>query len=133
MTVKVVREVLTAKELREAACVSRDSNASQRMLAIALILEGQDRKSAAQVCGMDRQTLRDWVHRYNDEGLEGLSNRTAPGPKPLLNKEQKAELARWVSEGPDPEIDGVVRWRCVDLREEDRTGIQRGHAQAHGG
>jgi transposase len=50
---------------------------------------------------MDRQTLRDWVHRYNDEGLDGLSDRRAPGPSPRLSAEQGAELARIVEAGPD--------------------------------
>ena len=50
------------------------------MLALALVMEGVDRSFAAGTCGMDRQTLRDWVHRYNAEGLEGLSNRRSAGP-----------------------------------------------------
>jgi transposase len=65
---------------------------------------------------MDRQTLRDWVHRYNAEGVAGLSNRRAPGPTPRLSAAQEAELDRWVEDGPDPARDGVVRWRCRDLR-----------------
>jgi len=86
---------------------------------------GDDRKTAAETCGMDRQTLRDWVHRYNAEGLEGLSNRRSAGPTPRLSPAQKAELARMVREGPDPAVDGVVRWRRVDLqrRIEARFGV----------
>jgi transposase len=38
-----------------------------------------DRASAARLAGMDRQTLRGWVHRYNAEGIAGLSNRPLPG------------------------------------------------------
>jgi transposase len=68
-----------------------------------------DRRSAAETCGIDRQTLRDWVHRYNHEGLMGLSNRRSAGSTPRLDHEQKAELARMVREGPDPEVDGVLR------------------------
>jgi transposase len=64
---------------------------------------------------MDRQTLRDWVHRYNAEGIEGLSNRGGGGVKPLLSEDQMAQLSRWVEAGPDPARDGVVRWRRVDL------------------
>lgn len=95
------------------------------MLAIALAMEGMDRRTAAESCGMDRQTLRDWVHRYNAEGLAGLSNRRAPGPKPRLSAAQKAELAQIVRHGPDPAVDGVVRWRRVDLKRqiEDRFGV----------
>jgi transposase len=79
---------------------------------------GADRKSAAETCGMDRQTLRDWVHRYNAEGLSGLHDLKTPGPKPKLTAEQQAELAALVEAGPDPVCHGVVRWRRVDLRDE---------------
>src|SRR5205085_11078228 len=64
----------------------------------------------------DRQTLRDWVHRYNEEGLAGLHDRPRPGRKPRLTPEQEAELATAVERGPDPDRDGVVRWRRVDLK-----------------
>jgi transposase len=72
---------------------------------------------------MDRQTLRDWVHRYNAEGTAGLANRRAPGPAPRLSAEQEAVVARWVEEGPDLERDGVVRWRCCGLQERIRQNF----------
>ena len=114
--VEVTRRDLTATELRAEAGRTRDARAARRMLALALVLEGEDRTSAARSCGMDRQTLRDWVHRYNAEGLSGLANRRAPARPRQLAPEQMAELATWVEAGPDPERDGVVRWRRRDLR-----------------
>src|SRR5215213_8345539 len=75
MAVEVTRRDLSAAELRRAAARSRDANAARRMLAIALVLEGHPREVAAAACGMDRQTLRDWAHRYNAEGIAGLANR----------------------------------------------------------
>ena len=67
---------------------------------------------------MDRQTLRDWVHRYNELGLEGLSDRPRRnGPRPRLSAQQQAQVAEWVEQGPDLERDGVVRWRCLDLQQ----------------
>ena len=65
---------------------------------------------------MDRQTLRDWVVRYNADGLAGLSDRLPPGPAFRLTPEQMAELAALVETGPNPAVDQVVRWRRVDLR-----------------
>ena len=65
MTVEIMRTDKSACDLRRAAAACRDAKAARRMLAIALILDGTDRKTAAENCGMDRQTLRDWVHRYN--------------------------------------------------------------------
>ena len=114
--VEVTRRDLTAAELRAEAGRTRDARAARRMLALALVLEGKDRTSAARTCGMDRQTLRDWVHRYNAEGLAGLANRRAPARPRQLAPAQMAELAAWVEAGPDPERDGVVRWRRKDLQ-----------------
>jgi transposase len=65
------------------------------MLGLALVLEGYARGEAARLCGMDRQTLRDWVIRYNAEGVAGLSDRTSPGPKPRLTPEQEAAVESW--------------------------------------
>jgi len=113
--VEITRRDRTPTELRGAAGRARNGRATRRMLAIALVLEGVDRKSAAESCGMDRQTLRDWVHRYNADGLAGLENRGGGGRKPRLTAAQKTEFAGWVEAGPDPEKDGVVRWRRADL------------------
>ena len=63
--VSITRLDLTASELRKAASGEKNSAAARRILALALVLDGVDRKAAAETCGMDRQTLRDWVHRYN--------------------------------------------------------------------
>src|ERR671929_1984721 len=116
MTVAVTRKELGADGLRREAARCRDARAARRMLALALVLEGTSREEAARAAGMDRQTLRDWVRRYNEEGLAGLHDRRRPGPRPRLTPEQEAELATAVERGPDPDRDGVVRWRRVDLR-----------------
>ncbi len=117
MAVEITRRDVSAGDLR--------AMAARRMLAITLVLEGSDRKTAAETCSMDRQTLRDWVHRYNAEGTAGLANRHSAGRRPLLSPEQNAELAQLVREGPDPAVDGVVRWRRIDLKRkiEDRFGV----------
>jgi transposase len=107
-----------AAELRAFAAKSGDGAQVRRLLAIALVLEGYSRTEAAALSGMDRQTLRDWVHRYNDDGIDGLKSRCAPGRAPALNDEQMAELRVLVIQGPDPMTHKVVRWRCVDLRAE---------------
>jgi putative transposase len=124
--IEIRRRNLTARELRAASAKARDAKAARRMLAIALVLEGKDRKTAAETCGMDRQTLRDWVHRYNAQGLAGLENRKGRGRPSRLTTEQKAELAALVESGPDTEQDGVVRWRCVDLKRriEEMFGVK---------
>ena len=114
--IAVTRTDLTAKELRAASSTAPSIPAARRMLALALVLEGADRSTAARSCGMDRQTLRDWAHRYNAEGLTGLADRKAPGRAAKLTPEQKQHLAALLEAGPDVAKDGVVRWRRVDLQ-----------------
>ncbi len=75
-----------------------------------------DRAAAAKIGGMDRQTLRDWVHRFNASGPEGLINNSTEGPKPRLSEEQLAQFLKIVEAGPDREKDGIVRWRRIDLK-----------------
>ena len=72
------------------------------MLALALVLEGSSRVEAARHAGTDRQTLRDRVHRYDAEGLDGLRDRRRPGPRPRLTPGQEAGLATAVEQGPGP-------------------------------
>ena len=123
--IAITRNDLTAAQLRHGAARSRDANAARRMLALALVLEGKSRSEAASSCGMDRQTLRDWVHRYNALGLAGLADRKAPGASPRLSPSQMREVAELVRQGPDPAVHGVVRWRRIDLSRliEERWGV----------
>ena len=116
VAVAITRDEHDAASLRRAASSSRDADAARRMLALALVLEGTSRADAARLCGMDRQTLRDWVHRYNEAGLGGLSARPhGGGPRRLLSAEQEEAVAALVRSGPDPAEHAVVRWRRVDL------------------
>jgi transposase len=113
--VTITRTEHTAAELRGFASKCRDTAQSRRLLAIAMVLDGSSRLQAAHQTGMDRQTLRDWVHRYNETGIAGLLSRSAPGPTAKLTEAQMAELRALVVAGPDPKQHQVVRWRCVDL------------------
>jgi transposase len=128
--IAITRREMTAAELRAASGKGKSARAARRMLAIALVLEGVDRKTAAETCGMDRQTLRDWVHRYNAEGLAGLENRRSSGPPRLLTAEQKALLAARVEAGPDPKGGAVAAHRPEAV---DRGRVRGADARAHGG
>lgn len=125
MTVAIVRTDRSAADLRRAAARSHDGPQARRLLALAMVLDGASRKVAAQSCGMDRQSLRDWVHRYNAEGIAGLCNRRLTGRPPLLTAAQKAQVAALVEAGPVRAVDGVGRWRRVDLRDliAERFGV----------
>ena len=119
MTVAITRMDLDAAVLRAEAVRCKDVMVSRRLLALALVLDGHGRAAAAQAAGMDRQTLRDWVHRYNEAGLQGLRNRPNTGAPPRkLSGEQEAAIGTWVWEGPSLAEHKVIRWRLIDVRDE---------------
>ncbi len=129
----ITRSDLSAEELRGAARRTKDGYQARRLLGLALVLDGASRKAAARAAGMNRQTLRDWVHRYNAQGVEGLCDRARSGRPPRLSEAQLGELARLVEAGPDPARHGVVRWRCVDLREEIKQRFEVEISERHVG
>jgi transposase len=120
-----IRSDFDAGQLRVLARHGRDANQARRLLSLAAIYEGMARADAANVGGMDRQTLRDWVVRFNDEWIDGLLNRKSPGRRRRLSQEQ---LDKIVEAGPDLGKDGVVRRRAIDLKRviEVRFGVSYG-------
>jgi transposase len=115
--IEITRRELSAADLRALAVKTRDGATIRRLLALALLLEGHSREAAARANGMTRQTLRDWVHRYNADGVAELRSGTGPGRPAVLSDEQIAELEALVVKGPDPARHKVMRWRRVDLCE----------------
>ena len=98
-----LREDYSSDDLKRLARASRDANQTRRLLAL------------AQIGGVGRQIVRDWVERFNRQGPDGLIDRKAPGNPSKLNDAQRAALAEIVERGPIPAVDGVVRWRLIDL------------------
>jgi transposase len=111
-----VRTDFSAAELRHLAARTKNASQSRRLLSLAAVLDGMSRTEAARIGGMDRQTLRDWVHRFNERGPDGLKDAWSKGNPPRLSPDQQAELARLVETGPDRAVHGVVRWRRIDLQ-----------------
>lgn len=101
--------------LRRIARTSKDGRQVRRLLALAVIYDGDTRSEAARVGGVGLQIVRDWVVRFNERGPDGLIDGKAPGARPLLSAEQRHALVRIVEAGPIPASHGVVRWRLIDL------------------
>jgi len=120
-----LREDYSASALRRLASRSRDGHVARRLLSLAAVRERASRTEAARIGGMDRQTLRDWVHRFNAEGPDGLRDQRRPGPASRLTASQQTELTTLIEAGPELAGDGVVRWRRVDLQRviEERFGV----------
>src|SRR5215216_3150049 len=110
-----IRTGRDAAELRRLARRERDGRLSARLLALANALDGLPREEAARLAGMTGQTLGDWVHRYNAEGVGGLRDRPRPGRPCALDEGQQAALKALVLRGPSLARNGCVAWRARDL------------------
>ncbi len=102
-----IREDLSPAELRRLAKAETDVRVARRLLAVANALDGMSRAEAARSAGMDRQTLRDWVIRYNRDGVAGLAEDWGDGRLCRLDEGQQAVLKAIVLAGPDREKDGI--------------------------
>jgi transposase len=111
----IIRSDMEAAELRRLARRERDGRVAARLIALANVLDGMSREAAARAAGMDRQTLRDWVVRFNAGGVDGLRDQPRSGRRPWMSEGQQAALKSIVLRGPDPERDGVSSWRIIDL------------------
>ena len=110
-----LRDDYDAAAVREAAKWSDDADQVRRLLALAVVYDGGSRSDGAEAGRVGLQTFRDWVLRFNAEGLAGLVDGKAPGQTPRLDQAQRDELAKLVETGPIPGVHGVVRWRLCDL------------------
>jgi transposase len=110
-----IRTDIKVRTLRRLARLEGNGRVTARLLAIANALDGKSRKAAAEAAGMDRQTLRDWIHRTNEAGVEGLRDKPRSGRPARLTEGEQAALRALILRGPDPERDGVSSWRIEDL------------------
>jgi len=104
-----IRQDLSAAELRTLACKEGDARVSRRLLAIAMALDGISRAEAARQAGMDRQTLRDWVTRYNAGGVDGLRDRDGSAPPADTNGHHKSVLNGFGITGSKAQVLGLGR------------------------
>ena len=120
-----IRTDVDAAVLRRLARREREGRVAARLMALANVLDGMSREAAARSAGMDRQTLRDWVIRFNAEGVTGLRDQPRSGRPTRMTEGQQAAFKAVVLRGPNRERDGVSSWRIVDLCRvaEERFGV----------
>ena len=124
-----MRKEFSAADLRVLAKRTKDNHQSRRLLSLAAVLDGMSRTDAARIGGTDRQALRDWVHRFNQQCPDGLRDIHADGVASRLSSERLAELAAIVQAGPDRDRDGVVRLRRIDLKRVVKEAINETGAE----
>jgi transposase len=113
--IPIIRHV-EPEDLRRLGREQTSGRLASRMFAVANVLDGLSREEAATHAGMDRQCLRDWVHRFNAEGVDGLRDRPHKGRPRRMHAGIEKEFCERVDTGPDADTDKLVRWRRIDLQ-----------------
>ena len=110
-----LRSDFDAPQLRALAKKTKDGAQARRLLSLATIYAGASRTQAAATGSVTLQIIRDWVVKFNAQGPTGLIDRKPPGQPSRLTAQHRAALVKAIEDGPIPAIDGVVRWRLIDL------------------
>ena len=128
-----IRDDLTSEQLRRLARRERDPRVGRRLLAIANALDGMSRAMAAKLSGMDRQTLRDWVIRYNEHGVAGLGDRWGAGRPTAVSEGQLAAVKAAILAAACRSGDAKPAFRIVDVAAliEERTVVRYSVSGAH--
>lgn len=121
-----IRNDFSPKQLEAMADIVSNKAQARRLRAIAAVLKGASRNVAAEIGGMQRQTLRDWVQRFNAEGPSGLLSRKPSGRPTKLSVVQKQELIDLLLARDAKAKYNISRWRLSDVAEiiRERFGVQ---------
>jgi len=79
---------------------NKDLDMCLRIQALLLVSQGSREIDAANIVGVGRRTVQDWIHRYRQGGIAALAKGPFQGGKSKLTDEQKAELSRIIEAGP---------------------------------
>jgi transposase len=78
----------------------KDIDMCPQIQALLFASRGNRETDVAQIMGMGRRTVQDWIHRYRARGIPGLAKGPFKGPKSRLTEDQKTELSRIIAAGP---------------------------------
>src|SRR5947209_7919954 len=96
MATLVKLRALTADERRELERLARSRTEEARLVVRAKIVlglaAGERPYQVADRVGVGRMAASEWLHRFNAEGLEGLTDHPRRGRPPTYTPEQKAEV-----------------------------------------
>ncbi len=119
--IEISRADHTPEALERLSRECKDDAFAHRLRAVSMVLRGSSREDVARAQGVDRQTIRDWVLRFNEAGPDGLRDQPRGGSSCRLRAEQQEALVVVLETGPDPAREGICRWRLVDLSDWIRT------------
>ena len=107
------RQVGDVERLERLIRRERDAKQRDRFRMVLLALRGEEKLRIAELLGVAKGTVENWVYAYRDGGFDALYPGKAPGATPKLTPEQQEAFKQRMLDGPRPE-DGVCTLRGKD-------------------
>lgn len=109
---------LTHTEQTKLAPIAASRNFTRRIRA-AIALESANGVGVSKIASklqLNKHTVRLWVRRFNESGLDGLESRSPPGRPPSITNEQKDEMVRIALTNPRRRGMNFTTWSLSTLR-----------------
>jgi len=110
-----VKTPLTPDQLANNAKKEPNPRVRERLLAVRLVVMGNTVLQAAKAVGLKERQSRNWIHRFNAEGLNGLRDRPRPGQPAKLSRQKEPEFRERIEKGANPK-DPTRNLRIKDIQ-----------------
>lgn len=105
---------------------TKEARVFRRAQAVCEVVKGQRLQTVSDTLHLTYSALRKWVHRFANQGVQGLVDRPRPGRPPKVTCELAHHLDRLVDQ--DPLQHGALhsQWSCQELATvlTRQTGVQ---------
>ena len=106
----------TVESIQEQEKAIQKTSMAKRVTVIRLIMQGYYAIQVAELLHIHRETISDYVKKFNEGGMEALLHRKyAPGRRPYLLPEEAQEVHRML-ESSTPAEEGYGCQTCWDTR-----------------
>ena len=94
-----VQTSLTPDKLAKIAKKEPNPRVRQRLLAVRLVVMGNTVPKAAKAVGLKQRQSRNWIYRFNAEGVDGLRDRQRPGQPVKLPRQKEQAFRERIEKG----------------------------------
>lgn len=110
-----VKSTLNPNDLAKIAKREPNPRVRQRLLAIRLVVMANTVPQAAKAVGLKERQTRNWIHRFNAEGVNGLRDRPRPGQPVKLTRQKESVFRERIVKGASPK-DPTRNLRVKDIQ-----------------
>jgi transposase len=107
---------------------TKEARVFRRAQAVREVVKGQRLQTVSDTLYFTYAALRKWVHRFAQQGPQGLMDRPRPGRPPKVTCELEQHLNRLVDQDPLEHGSLHSQWSCRELATvlARETGVQLG-------